>query len=321
MAATLLSVRDLKVHFPAGRGMVRAVDGVSFDIAEGETLGLLGESGCGKTTLGRAILSLQRITSGEMLYRGQGVHENAGRFRRRIQMIFQDPYASLDPRMTVESIIAEPVRALGLARNGGTRPRVEHVMEMVGLNPRFLRRYPHEFSGGQRQRIGIARALAAEPEFIVADEPISALDVSIQAQILNLLERLREELKLSYLFISHDLRAVGRIADRVAVMYLGEIVELAPAAALYARPLMPYTKALMSALPVIGAAGTRRRMLLRGDVPSPLNPPSGCRFRTRCPYAIPECAVSKPELRQIDAAHWAACIRIAPGRPDIEDCG
>jgi oligopeptide transport system ATP-binding protein len=293
---------------------------VSFAVSEGETVGLLGESGCGKTTLGRAILSLQRITSGEVLYRGQRVQENAGRLRRHMQMIFQDPYASLDPHMTVESIIAEPIRALGLARNGGTRPRVEHAMNIVGLSPRFRTRYPHEFSGGQRQRIGIARALAAEPDFLVADEPISALDVSIQAQILNLLERLRDELKLSYLFISHDLRAVGRIADRVAVMYLGEIVELAPAAALYSRPLMPYTKALMAALPVIGATAPRKRMVLTGEVPSPLNPPSGCRFRTRCPYAIAECAESKPELREIAAAHWAACIRISPEHPNIEDC-
>jgi oligopeptide/dipeptide ABC transporter ATP-binding protein len=235
-----------------------------------------------------------------------------------MQMIFQDPYASLDPRMTVESIIAEPIRALGLAHNGGTRPRVERMMDLVGLSPRFASRYPHEFSGGQRQRIGIARALAAEPDFIVADEPISALDVSIQAQILNLLERLRGELKLSYLFISHDLRAVGRIADRIAVMYLGEIVELAPAALVYARPLMPYTKALTSALPVIGATAPRKRIVLVGDVPSPLKPPSGCRFRTRCPYAIAECAEAKPALREIEPSHWAACIRIGPGNPDIE---
>jgi len=318
MPETLLSVRDLKVHFPSRGALVRAVDGVSFDIAAGETLGLLGESGCGKTTLGRAILRLQRATSGEVLYRGRRIPEDARPFRRHIQMIFQDPYASLDPRMTVESIIAEPIRALGIAHNGGTRLRVEHMMEMVGLSKRFASRYPHEFSGGQRQRIGIARALAAEPDFIVADEPISALDVSIQAQILNLLERLRDQLKLSYLFISHDLRAVGRIADRIAVMYLGEIVELAPAATLYARPLMPYTKALTSALPAIGAAAARKRMVLTGDVPSPLSPPSGCRFRTRCPYAVAECAESKPLLVEIERGHWAACSRISPERPEIE---
>jgi oligopeptide/dipeptide ABC transporter ATP-binding protein len=318
VAATLVSVRGLEVHFPSRGGVSRAVDGVSFDIAEGETLGLLGESGCGKTTLGRAILALQRTTRGQVLYRGQPVQGDLRPFRRHMQMIFQDPYASLDPRMTVESIIAEPVRALGLGRNGGVRPRVKRMMEMVGLSARFAKRYPHEFSGGQRQRIGIARALSAEPDFIVADEPISALDVSIQAQILNLLERLRDEFQLSYLFISHDLRAVGRIADRIAVMYLGKIVELASAAALYRRPLMPYTKALISAVPRIDAAVPRKRIVLGGDVPSSLHPPSGCRFRTRCPYAIPECAEREPELREIEPGHWAACIRIAPDCPDIE---
>jgi oligopeptide transport system ATP-binding protein len=319
MPETLLSVRDLKVHFSSKGSTVRAVDGVSFDMAEGETLGLLGESGCGKTTLGRAILRLQRATSGDVLYRGRPLTGNLRPLGRHIQMIFQDPYASLDPRMTVESIIAEPIRALGLAHNGDARSRVERMMDMVGLSRRFASRYPHEFSGGQRQRIGIARALAAEPDLVVADEPISALDVSIQAQILNLLERLRDEMKLSYLFISHDLRAVGRIADRIAVMYLGEIVELAPAVTLYERPLMPYTRALTSALPVIGAAAARKRMLLTGDVPSPLNPPSGCRFRTRCPYAIAECAEAKPMLRQIEPDHWAACTRISPEKPEIED--
>jgi len=317
MPEKLLTVRDLKVHFPCKGALLRAVDGVSFEIAEGETLGLLGESGCGKTTLGRTILRLQRATSGEVLYRGRIVGEQVRQFRRHLQMIFQDPYASLDPRMTVESIIAEPIRALGLAHNGGVRPRVERLMEMVGLNRRFASRYPHEFSGGQRQRIGIARALAAEPDFVVADEPISALDVSIQAQILNLLERLRDELKLSYLFISHDLRAVGRISDRVAVMYLGEIVEMAPAAKLYSRPLMPYTKALISALPAVGASMERKRIVLKGDVPSPLNPPSGCRFRTRCPHAIAECANAKPVLSEIEPGHWAACIRISKAQPDI----
>jgi oligopeptide/dipeptide ABC transporter ATP-binding protein len=317
MPETLLSVRDLRVHFPTKGAVVRAVEGVSFDIAAGETLGLLGESGCGKTTLGRTILRLQRATSGDVLYRGRPIGENGRAFRRHIQMIFQDPYASLDPRMTVESIIAEPIRALGLARNGGVTPRVERMMDLVGLSTRFASRYPHEFSGGQRQRIGIARALAAEPDFIVADEPISALDVSIQAQILNLLERLRDELKLSYLFISHDLRAVGRIADRIAVMYLGKMVELAPAGKLYSRPLMPYTKALISSLPVIGAAPVRERVVLTGDVPSPLKPPSGCHFRTRCPYAIPDCAESTPELQEIEQDHWAACSRIGPGHPEI----
>ena len=317
MPETLLSVRDLKVHFPSKGAVVRAVDGVSFDISAGETLGLLGESGCGKTTLGRTIVRLQRATSGEVLYRGRPIGEDARPFRRHIQMIFQDPYASLDPRMTVESIIAEPIRALGLAHNGGATPRVERLMDLVGLSKRFASRYPHEFSGGQRQRIGIARALAAEPDFIVADEPISALDVSIQAQILNLLERLRDELKLSYLLISHDLRAVGRIADRIAVMYLGKMVELAPAGKLYSRPLMPYTKALVSSLPVIGEAPVRERVVLTGDVPSPLKPPSGCHFRTRCSYAIPECAESTPQLQEIEQDHWAACSRIGPEHPEI----
>jgi oligopeptide/dipeptide ABC transporter ATP-binding protein len=264
-------------------------------------------------------LRLEKPTSGEVFYRQSPVGGDLRQFRRQVQMVFQDPYASLDPRMTVQSIIAEPIRALGLAQNGGARPRVQRLMEMVGLSPRFASRYPHEFSGGQRQRIGIARALAAEPELIVADEPVSALDVSIQAQILNLLERLRDELELSFLFISHDLRVVGRIADRVAVMYLGRIVELGPAPDVYERPLMPYTQALISALPVVGAAARRKRMVLAGDVPSPLNPPSGCRFRTRCPYAIAECAESKPELREITSEHWAACIRIGPERPNIED--
>ena len=317
MPETLLSVRDLKVHFPSRGAVVRAVDGVSFDIAAGETLGLLGESGCGKTTLGRTILRLQRPTSGEVLYRGRSIGADGRAFRRHVQMIFQDPYASLDPRMTVESIIAEPIRALGLAHNGGARPRVERMMDLVGLSKRFASRYPHEFSGGQRQRIGIARALAAEPDFIVADEPISALDVSIQAQILNLLERLRDELKLSYLFISHDLRAVGRIADRIAVMYLGKMVELAPARKLYSRPLMPYTKALISSLPVIGPAPVREQIVLSGDVPSPLKPPSGCHFRTRCPHAIPDCAESTPELQEIEQGHWVACSRIGPEHPEI----
>ncbi len=321
MTETLLSVRDLKIHFPVRRSTVRAVDGVSFDIAQGETLGLLGESGCGKTTLGRAILRLQPITSGDVLYRGRTLSGDVRPFRRHMQMIFQDPYASLDPRMTVESIIAEPIHALGLAQNGGAKPHVERMMEMVGLSRRFLSRYPHEFSGGQRQRIGIARALAAQPDFVVADEPISALDVSIQAQILNLLERLRDELKLSYLFISHDLRAVGRIADRIAVMYLGEIVELAPAATLYQRPLMPYTRALTSALPTIGATADRKRIVLTGEVPSSLNPPSGCRFRTRCPFAIAQCAESQPVLREIEPNHWAACSRISPQTPDIQELG
>jgi oligopeptide transport system ATP-binding protein len=319
MTEPLLSVRNLAVHFPLrGHRTVHAVDGVSFDIPPGETLGLVGESGCGKTTLGRAILRLEKPTSGEILYRNQPLTGDMRAFRRHMQMIFQDPYASLNPRMRVGSIITEPIRALGLAHNGRTNLRVQQLMDLVGLNPRFATRYPHEFSGGQRQRIGIARALAAEPDFVIADEPISALDVSIQAQILNLLERLQKELSLTLLFISHDLRAVQHISDRICVMYLGEIVELAPAAELYARPLMPYSKALISAVPVIGSARARSRMVLSGDVPSPVDPPSGCRFRTRCPYAISECSQIKPLLREITPGHWAACIRIGPEEPDIE---
>jgi oligopeptide/dipeptide ABC transporter ATP-binding protein len=315
----LLSVRNLAVHFPLrGHSTLRAVDGVSFDIAEGETLGLVGESGCGKTTLGRAILRLQTPTSGEVWYRNQLLTDDMRLFRRRMQMIFQDPYACLNPRMRVGSIIAEPICALGLARNGNVRPRVDELMHLVGLHPRFAARYPHEFSGGQRQRIGIARALAAEPDFMIADEPVSALDVSIQAQILNLLKRLKRELNLTLLFISHDLRAVQHISDRICVMYLGKIVELAPAAELYAQPLMPYTKALISAVPLVALQRSRRRIVLTGDVPSPVDPPSGCRFRTRCPYAIEECSKVMPVLREIRPKHWAACIRIGPDEPDID---
>lgn len=328
----LISIRDLKVHFPvAGRGLlrgskqvVRAVDGVNLDINAGETLGLVGESGCGKTTLGRAVLRLTEPTSGQILFRGQDLARLAKRDlraqRRHLQIVFQDPYASLNPRMTVSQIIGEPIDTFDLAKGDAKKQRVQQLMEMVGLSSRFLKRYPHEFSGGQRQRIGIARALAVDPEFIVADEPISALDVSIQAQIMNLLDRLKEQRKLTYLFISHDLRAVRHVADRIAVMYLGKIVELAPAKSIYADPLMPYTRALISAVPVPDPAieVTRRRIVLQGDVPSPINPPSGCRFHTRCPYAIDQCRKIEPELVQIKPHHFAACIRISPEQPDIE---
>ena len=319
MSGAVLSVRGLNVHFPLPpRGTVHAVDGVSFDIAEGETLGLVGESGCGKTTLGRAILRLQKATSGQVLYRDRLLADDMRNFRRHMQMIFQDPYASLNPRMSVGSIVAEPIHALGIDSNSDVRARVAQLLSLVGLSSHFARRYPHEFSGGQRQRIGIARALAADPDFIVADEPISALDVSIQAQILNLLEQLQDQLGLTYLFISHDLRAVQHVSDKIAVMYLGEIVELAPAAELYDRPLMPYTKALISAVPVIRRTGARQKTLAKGEIPSPLNPPPGCRFQARCPYAIPECSRRKPTLQEIKAGHWAACIRISPEGPDIE---
>jgi oligopeptide transport system ATP-binding protein len=316
----LISIRDLRVYF----GRVKAVDGVSLDIFKGETLGLVGESGCGKTTLGRAILRLTEPTSGQILFRGQDLatlSRTAMRERRRqLQIIFQDPYASLNPRMTVSQIIGEPLETFDLARGKSKRQRVQDLMEMVGLSARFLKRYPHEFSGGQRQRIGIARALAVDPDFIVADEPISALDVSIQSQIMNLLDRLRREKNLTYLFISHDLRAIQHVSDRVAVMYLGKIVELAPAKAVYTNPLMPYTKALISAVPVPDPKieASRRRIVLEGDVPSPIHPPAGCRFHTRCPYAIEACRDVEPQLVQIKANHFAACIRISPEEPDIE---
>jgi oligopeptide transport system ATP-binding protein len=342
MSEPLLSIRHLKVHFDLPkRGIVHAVDGISLDIFKGETLGLVGESGCGKTTVGRAILQLIHPTGGEVLYRSEDQEKDlippqtrqngfvdlsrlsAGEmrpFRRHIQMIFQDPYASLDPRMTVGSIIAEPIKAFGLSRRRALETRVQELMNLVGLDERFIKRYPHEFSGGQRQRIGIARALAAEPDFIVADEPISALDVSIQAQIMNLMDRLQSQFKLTYLFISHDLRAVKHISDRVAVMYLGEIVELASAKELYHRPLMPYTRALISAVPVPDPQieSKRRRIVLTGDVPSPINPPIGCRFHTRCSYAIGECSHIKPRLREIQPDHQAACIRIGPDESDID---
>src|SRR5437016_370281 len=328
----LISIRDLKVHFPVtGRGLLRrsrqvvhAVDGVNLDINSGETLGLVGESGCGKTTLGRAILRLTEPTSGQILFRDQDLAHLSNRelraHRRHLQIVFQDPYASLNPRMTVSQIIGEPIDTFGIAKGDAKKQRVQQPMKMVGLSPQFLKRYPHEFSGGQRQRIGIARALAVDPEFIVADEPISGLDVSIQAQIMNLLDRLRVQKNLTYLFISHDLRAVRHVSDRLAVMYLGKIVELADARAVYADPLMPYTRALISAVPVADPKieSTRRRIVLQGDVPSSINPTSGCRFRTRCPYAIAACAEVEPQLVEIKPKHFAACIRISPEQPDIQ---
>ncbi len=316
----LMSIRDLKVHF----GNVRAVDGVTIDIKPGETLGLVGESGCGKTTLGRAILRLTEPSSGEVFFLNRNLAKLSQRElraeRRHLQIIFQDPYSSLNPRMTVGQIVREPLETFRLAKGRAADQRVSELLETVGLSSRFSTRYPHEFSGGQRQRVGIARALAVEPSFIVADEPISALDVSIQAQIMNLLERLRREKNLTYLFISHDLRAIRHVADRVAVMYLGKLVEVADAKTIYDDPLMPYTKALISAVPVPDpkVEATRQRIVLEGDVPSPINPPSGCRFHTRCPYVIEACKQVVPALVEMKPDHFAACIRISPEQPNIE---
>jgi oligopeptide transport system ATP-binding protein len=327
----LISIQDLQVHYRSGGGLfssaktVKAVDGVSLDIKKGETLGLVGESGCGKSTLGKAILRLTEPTGGKVFYNGKDLAhlpQSAMREQRKhLQMIFQDPYASLNPRMTVGNIIGEPIRTFGLEKGGSVESQVQDLMETVGLSRRFIKRYPHEFSGGQRQRIGIARALAVDPEFVVADEPISALDVSIQAQIMNLMEHLQAEKNLTYLFISHDLRAVRHLSDRVAVMYLGKIVELAPGKDIYADPLMPYTKALISAVPVPDPEieATRERIILKGDVPSPINPPSGCHFHTRCPYAIEACKQQVPQLVEIKPGHLAACIRINAEHPNIEE--
>jgi oligopeptide transport system ATP-binding protein len=321
----LISIQDLVVHFTlAGNRTVRAVDGVSLDIYPGETVGLVGESGCGKSTLGRAILRLTEPTSGQVLFRGQDLAHLSNRqmreHRRHLQIVFQDPYASLNPRMTVGQIVREPLETFKIARGRDAEARVQSLLETVGLSKRFIKRFPHEFSGGQRQRIGIARALAVEPDFIVADEPISALDVSIQAQIMNLLEKLQREKNLTYLFISHDLRAIRHVSNRVAVMYLGKLVEVAGARTIYAEPLMPYTKALISAVPVPDpkVEATRKRIVLEGDVPSPIDPPSGCRFHTRCPYMIEACKEVVPELVEIKPRHFAACIRISPAQPDID---
>ena len=327
-AEPLVSIRDLKVHFNMGRGRkVKAVDGVTIDIYQGETLGLVGESGCGKSTLGRASLRLTEPTSGQVFYRNRDLAQLSAKQlraqRRHAQIIFQDPYASLNPRMTVGQIVGEPLETFRLARGRQAEQRVQELMEKVGLSKRFIKRYPHEFSGGQRQRIGIARALAVDPDFIVADEPISALDVSIQSQIMNLLEQLTREQNLTYLFISHDLRAIRHVSDRVAVMYLGRLVEVADAKEIYRRPLMPYTRALISAVPVPDpeVEARRQRIVLEGDVPSPMNPPAGCRFHTRCPYAIQSCREVEPPLIEIAPGHLAACIRISPEQPDIEQVG
>lgn len=312
----LVRVKNLVKHFPVegSDDVVRAVDDVSFDILSGETLGLVGESGCGKSTVGRCILRLYEPTSGEVLFEGQNLvglpNKEMQRLRREMQIIFQDPYASLNPRLSIQSIVSEPLKIHGIGNRSEQRDRVADLLQKVGLDPNYMKRYPHEFSGGQRQRIGIARALALNPKLIIADEPVSALDVSVQAQVVNLMQDLQAEFGLTYLFISHGLAVVEHISNRVAVMYLGKIVEIADAQRLYENPLMPYTKALLSAIPVPDPKQKRERIVLQGDVPTPINPPSGCRFRTRCPWAIEECARVVPDLREIEPNHFAACIRI-----------
>ena len=322
----LLEVKDLRMWFPITQGIVfqrhigdiKAVDGLNFFVRRGETLGLVGESGCGKSTTGRAILQLYRPTGGDVCFEGKNLCKLKGeelrRTRRRMQMIFQDPYASLNPRMTVGDIVGEPLEVHNILRGKELRERVMELLEVVGLNRYFINRYPHEFSGGQRQRIGVARALAVNPDFIVCDEPISALDVSIQAQIINLLEELQSKFNLTYLFIAHDLSVVRHISDRVAVMYLGKIVELTSRKELYENPLHPYTQALLSAVPIPDPAveEKRKRIILTGDVPSPANPPKGCHFHTRCGVKIAGvCDVNEPEFKNVGSEHWVACYRVA----------
>ena len=317
----LIRVESLTKHFPITQGViiqrqigaVQAVDKVSFTIKKGETLGLVGESGCGKSTVGRTILQLYQATSGKVFFKDQELTnlkgESLRNLRRDMQIIFQDPYASLNPRMTVGSIIAEPLEVHNIGTPTERKDRVRDLLRLVGLNPYFINRYPHEFSGGQRQRIGVARALALQPEFIVCDEPISALDVSIQAQVVNLLEELQQMMGLTYLFIAHDLSMVRHISDRTAVMYLGKIAELASRDELYGNPLHPYTKALLSAVPIPDPVKERKRTrtILTGDVPSPARPPSGCRFHTRCPIAMDVCSVEEPEWKESVSDHWTAC--------------
>ena len=312
----LVKVRNLVKHFPVENSddVVRAVDDVSFDILAGETLGLVGESGCGKSTVGRCILRLYEPTSGEVFFEGQNIiglpNKQMQKLRREMQIIFQDPYASLNPRLSILSIVSEPLKIHGIGNKIERKERVADLLKKVGLDPDYMSRYPHEFSGGQRQRLGIARALALNPKLIICDEPVSALDVSVQAQVVNLIQDLQQEFGLTYLFISHGLAVVEHISQRVAVMYLGKIVEIAEARELYENPLHPYTKALLSAIPVPDPKQKRERIVLKGDVPTPINPPSGCRFRTRCPMAIAECASIEPELREIAPNHFAACIRV-----------
>jgi oligopeptide transport system ATP-binding protein len=336
---TLLKIRNLKMYFPITQGIVirrhvgdiKAVDNVSFDIKQGETLGLVGESGCGKSSAGRAILQVYEPTAGSVEYKGMELTtlkgEELRRTRRHIQMIFQDPYASLDPRKTVGSIVSEPLEVHNLLEGKALQDRVKELLEIVGMNPSFINRFPHEFSGGQRQRVGIARALAAQPDFIVCDEPISALDVSIQAQVINLLEKLQNEFGLTYLFIAHDLAVVRHISDRIAVMYLGKIVELTDRLSLYRKPMHPYTQALLSAVPIpdpiAEAEREKKRVILEGDVPSPANPPVGCNFCTRCPDVSRvkkelgiDCTTVEPSFFEAEDGHWVACHLYPTSRPN-----
>lgn len=322
----LLKIRDLKMHFPIHKGLlgrhqgdVKAVDGVSFDIRKGETMGLVGESGCGKTTIGRTLLRVYNPTSGSMHYIPEGGREldiatankrTLKRLRKEIRMVFQDPHSSLNPRMTLRDLVAEPLTSFGVVRGRSAVNReVASLLTKVGLRPEYMRRYPHAFSGGERQRVGIARALATNPRLLVADEAVSALDVSVRAQIINLMRDLQREFDLTYLFISHDLSVVEHICDRVAVMYLGRLVELAETREIFENPKMPYTESLLSAVPIADPSlrGTRKRVVLEGDVPDPANPPSGCPFHTRCRYAEQRCSIERPELREVAPGHWAAC--------------
>ncbi len=319
----LVRVENLKKYFPITRGVfqrhigdIKAVDGISFFVRRSETLGLVGESGCGKTTTGRTLLQLYRPTEGQVYFEGQELSAMKGeqlrRMRRRMQMIFQDPYASLNPRMTIGSIIGEPLEVHNIAKGKEKRERVQELLRVVGLNPYFINRYPHEFSGGQRQRIGVARALALNPSFVVCDEPVSSVDVSIQAQIVNLLEDLQEQFGMAYLFIAHDLSMVRHISSRVAVMYLGKIVELTGRHELYSNPLHPYTQALLSAVPIPDPVveERRQRTILEGDVPSPAHPPEGCNFNPRCPVVMDICKKEDPEFKEVSSEHWAACHRV-----------